>query len=171
MMMMMSFEEILKMVEKATLNTKRMYWQDEILDAATKIYMKQMELSNKEIEKEIKRNKMYDEIIASIDAGRRKWGWCRMTRKETIEMLKILKEQALSSCNDTVIIDVKKDSFIFVINMAIKLLEQETILDKIRAKIEELHLIGYATVDGKREIASRAVMQIIDKYKAESEEK
>ena len=54
MMMMMSFEEILKMVEKATLNTKRMYWQDEILDAATKIYMKQMELSNKEIEKEIK---------------------------------------------------------------------------------------------------------------------
>ena len=72
MMMMMSFEEILKMVEKATLNTKRMYWQDEILDAATKIYMKQMELSNKEIEKEIKRNKMYDEIITSIDAGRRK---------------------------------------------------------------------------------------------------
>lgn len=72
MMMMMSFEEILKMVEKATLNTKRMYWQDEILDAATKIYMKQMELSNKEIKKEIKRNKMYDEIIASIDAGRRK---------------------------------------------------------------------------------------------------
>lgn len=56
MMMMMSFEEILKMVEKATLNTKRMYWQDEILDAATKIYMKQMELSNKEIEKEIMRN-------------------------------------------------------------------------------------------------------------------
>lgn len=72
MMMMMSFEEILKMVEKATLNTKRMYWQDEILDAATKIYMKQMELSNKEFQKEIKRNKMYDEIIASIDVGRRK---------------------------------------------------------------------------------------------------
>lgn len=69
---MMSFEEILKMVENATLATRRMYWQDEILDAATKIYMKQMELSNKEIEKEIKRNKMYDEIIASIDAGRRK---------------------------------------------------------------------------------------------------
>lgn len=49
---MMSFEDILKMVEKATLAVKRMYWQDEILDAATKIYMKQMELSNKEIEKE-----------------------------------------------------------------------------------------------------------------------
>ena len=43
------------------------------------------------------------------------------------------------------------------------------VLDKIRAEIEELHLIGYATVDGKREIAMRAVMQIIDKYMAESE--
>ena len=51
-MMMMSFEDILKMVEKATLTAERTYWQDEILDAATRIYMKQMELSNKEIEKE-----------------------------------------------------------------------------------------------------------------------
>lgn len=41
------------------------------------------------------------------------------------------------------------------------------ILDKIRADIEEIHLIGYATVDGKREISSRAVMQILDKYRAE----
>ena len=46
---------------------------------------------------------------------------------------------------------------------------QEPILDKIRAEIEKLNLIGYATIDGKREIASRAVLQIIDKYKAESE--
>ena len=44
------------------------------------------------------------------------------------------------------------------------------VLDKIRAEIEQLHLIGYATVDGKREIASRAVIQILDKYTAESEE-
>ena len=44
------------------------------------------------------------------------------------------------------------------------------VLDKIKAEIKELQLIGYATVDGKREIASRAVMQIIDKYK-ESEVK
>lgn len=54
-----------------------------------------------------------------------------MTRKETIEMLKILKKQALSSCNDTVIIDVKKDSFIFVINMSIKALEQEPCEDAV----------------------------------------
>lgn len=43
------------------------------------------------------------------------------------------------------------------------------ILDKIKAEIEEIHLLGYATVDGKREIAKRAVMQILDKYKTESE--
>lgn len=48
--------------------------------------------------------------------------------------------------------------------------EQECILNKIRAEIAELQLIGYATVDGKREIASKAVMQVIDKYTAESEE-
>ena len=51
-----------------------------------------------------------------------------------------------------------------------KYIERE-VLDKIRAEIAELQLIGYATVDGKREIANRAVMQIIDKYRAGSEEK
>lgn len=45
--------------------------------------------------------------------------------------------------------------------------ERASALDKIRAEIAELQLIGYATVDGKREIASRAVMQIIDKYRSE----
>lgn len=45
-----------------------------------------------------------------------------------------------------------------------------TILDKIRDEIEEIQIIGYATVDGKLDIASRAVMRIIDKYKRESEE-
>lgn len=44
------------------------------------------------------------------------------------------------------------------------------VLDKIRVEIEQLHLIGYATVDGRREVASRAVLKILDKYTAESEE-
>ena len=63
--MMMSFEEILKMVENATQLSKMMYFQDEILDAATRIYMKQMELLNKEFEfeKENKRNKMYEDFL------------------------------------------------------------------------------------------------------------
>ena len=45
-----------------------------------------------------------------------------------------------------------------------------TILDKIRDEIEEIQIIGFATVDGKLDIASRVVMRIIDKYKRESEE-
>ena len=44
------------------------------------------------------------------------------------------------------------------------------VLDEIRAEIAEIQLIGYAKVDGKREIASRAVMQIIDKYRKGSVE-
>lgn len=46
-----------------------------------------------------------------------------MKRKEIIEMLKVLKEQALKSHNDTAIIDVKKDSFIYVMNVTINSLE------------------------------------------------
>lgn len=45
------------------------------------------------------------------------------------------------------------------------------VLDKIRAEIAELQLMGYAIVNGKREIASKAVMHILDKYKKESENK
>lgn len=44
-------------------------------------------------------------------------------------------------------------------------------LEELRADISKIHIIGYAIVDGKREIASRAVMQIIDKCRAESEVK
>ena len=47
-------------------------------------------------------------------------------------------------------------------------LVKEPALDKIRAEVAELRLIGYATVDGKRKLVSQAVMQIIDKYKIES---
>ena len=46
-------------------------------------------------------------------------------------------------------------------------------LDRIketREEVKQLRLIGYATVDGKREIASRAVLQVLDKLIAEAEE-
>lgn len=42
---------------------------------------------------------------------------------EVVPMLKIIKEQAVKSCNDTAIIDVKIDSFNFVIDSTIELLE------------------------------------------------
>lgn len=87
-----------------------------------------------------------------------------MTREEAIEELKT-RYLTMSQCfNKEELHKANK-----AIDMAIKALEQEPILDKIIAEIEQIHLIGYATVDGKREIAKRAVMQIINKYKAESE--
>ena len=51
-------------------------------------------------------------------------------------------------------------------------LEQEPILDKIRAEIEQLklHKAEFLTNDNKVCIDSQEVLNIIDKYKAESEE-
>jgi len=52
------------------------------------------------------------------------------------------------------------------------LIEQESILDKIRAEIEwlKLHKAEFLTSDNKICIDSQEVLDIIDKYKAESEE-
>lgn len=50
---------------------------------------------------------------------------------------------------------------------ACKTLEQINVLDKIRTEVADAHLIGYATISGKREIASKAVFDIIDKYREE----
>lgn len=51
--------------------------------------------------------------------------------RETIEMLKMLKDQALKSHNDTAVLEVKIDSFNFVLDEAIKALEQEPCEDAI----------------------------------------
>ena len=69
-----------------------------------------------------------------------------MTREEKIELLE--KENALDS--------------------AIKALKQEAVLDKIRAEIEAEKL-GYPPSAGYYKAIIK-VLQIIDKYKAESEE-
>ena len=102
-----------------------------------------------------------------------------MTGKELIEMLKIIKEQAIKSNNDTAIIDVKIDSFNFVIGETIKALEQEPfinkpcisvgicehdksiVLDRIRAEIIELR--------GKQNVGVLECLDIIDKYKGDAE--
>lgn len=63
----------------------------------------------------------------------------RMARKEIIEMLKVLKEQALESHNDTAIIDVKKDSFIYVMNTAINSLEIDERYELEYENAEEIH--------------------------------
>lgn len=73
-----------------------------------------------------------------------------------------------------IVIDIPEDEYEFCkrqydtecldgLTIAVK---YDTPLDKIKKEIAEIQLVGYATVDGKREIASRAVLQIIDKYKS-----
>ena len=54
-----------------------------------------------------------------------------------------------------------------------KALEQEPILNKIRAEIEQLrlHKAQFLTNDNKVCIDSQAVLDILDKYKRESEDK
>ena len=53
------------------------------------------------------------------------------------------------------------------ITMAIKALEAEDVLDKIRAEIEQK---AFDDVNGSKYIFVNRVNQIIDKYKTESEE-
>ena len=67
-----------------------------------------------------------------------------MTNKEIVEMLKLLKEQAVKSCNDTAIIDVKKNSFDFVMDSAITALSQEQ-----QSEWERDHEILKAYADGQ----------------------
>lgn len=54
------------------------------------------------------------------------------------------------------------DTDVEAINMAIKALEQESILDKIRAEVIELR--------SKQNVGVLECLDIIEKYKAESEE-
>lgn len=65
----------------------------------------------------------------------------------------------------------KVEISVLQLNRVIKALEQEPILDKIRAEIEQLklHKALFLTSDNKVCIDSRDVLNVIDKYKAESE--
>ena len=88
-----------------------------------------------------------------------------MTREEAINQLKINKE------DDTYVIDDE------ALEMAIKALEQEPILDKIRAEIEHTIDYTYDSTDYDKALYNGAykdglyeALDIIDKYKAESEE-
>lgn len=83
-----------------------------------------------------------------------------MTREEAINHLKTVAKSAIDSGYDSAVVDA--------VSMAREALEQESILDKIRAEIEQKCCI---TVGSENEpaITLYDVFQIIDKYKAESE--
>ena len=81
-----------------------------------------------------------------------------MTREEAIKILK----SKMDGHTDT------SYEWAETVRMAIKALEQETILDKVRADVQN----GiYPFLDGEPIIEVKEVLQIIDKYKAESENK
>lgn len=79
-----------------------------------------------------------------------------MTREEAIKELKFNKE------DDTFVISDE------ALDMAIRALEQGLVLDKIRAEIVDL---GQRTMNDNRASGIWACRDIIDKYKAESEDK
>ena len=93
-------------------------------------------------------------------------------RKKHLRVLKDLRIQheAYMSTNPNAKMYEKEDKDIAdALDYVISVLEQEPILDKIRAEIEQTSetVDGFLMHDGTK----RTVLQIIDKYKAESDEK
>jgi len=101
-----------------------------------------------------------------------------MTREEAIAIIENEKKCVnRASKNDYCNRDcyncelVKTDAEILeALDMAIKALESKDVLDKIRVEIEQLrlHKAQFLTNDNKVCIDSQAVLDLIDKYKAES---
>lgn len=85
-----------------------------------------------------------------------------MTREEAIKKIKKVVEES-------VIFEDELEAF----DMAIQALEQEPILDKIRAEIMDFEeeLFHRPNTDYSDYSAVRYCVEIIDKYKAESEDK
>jgi len=106
-----------------------------------------------------------------------------MTIEELTKCLILLKEQARNSGANTFVWDITIDSFNYVIDMAIKALEQDSVLDKIRAEIEgnmesiigkydsSIPKFNMPSYKIERNKAREECISIIDKYKAEGEVK
>ena len=95
----------------------------------------------------------------------------RMTREEAIKELEedkalYMPEEWIESLDR----DTPDGRLITALDMAIKALEQESVLDKIRAEIMELQT--YKMFEGENTVYSERddILEIIDKYTAESEE-
>ena len=86
-----------------------------------------------------------------------------MTNEEAIEIL-----QTADFPEDYTVEEIQQ-----ALDMAIKALEQEPVLDKIRAEIEKLEYLNIEDGSGGYDeyIEQYEVLKIIDKYKAESENK
>lgn len=85
-----------------------------------------------------------------------------MTREEAVNHIKDVICESNSTKPNIVTFEQEKEA----LEMAIKALEQESILDKVRAEIDELDVLKFSS--GER-IYKDEVLDIIDKYRAESE--
>lgn len=83
-----------------------------------------------------------------------------MTREEAIEWMDWLK------------LDIKQRGYndiVTALNMAIKALEQESILDKAIAEIDRVGCVCHASDNYDELIRKNTVLKILNKYKAEIE--
>ena len=101
-----------------------------------------------------------------------------MTKEQRLVLLKQIEEQIyVSSLESTLQDDLKSVAINSIIEEEIERLEnknnQESMLDKIRAEIDKARYIDKDTRICKNALASglEVALQIIDKYKAESEDK
>ena len=80
------------------------------------------------------------------------------------------REEAINQLKDFIILHREQHgwdvSTLTALDMAIKALDAEGVLDKIRSEIEQK---AFDDVNGSKYIFVNRVNQIIDKYKAESE--
>jgi hypothetical protein len=91
-----------------------------------------------------------------------------MTNKEIINEIKCLLSE-LDNGEDAVSYLTQND--VKWLNENIKVLEQKPILDKVRAEIEQnAYPIVHGVNNHEKGMTLYGILQIIDKYKAESEE-
>lgn len=89
-----------------------------------------------------------------------------MTEEERNNAIKVLRNFDLNNPKVNSLL-FSADEITNAFELAIKALEQEPILDKVRAEIVDL---GQRTMNDNRASGIWACRDIIDKYKAESEE-
>ena len=93
-----------------------------------------------------------------------------MTREEQDNAIKVLRNFDLNNPKVNLLL-FSAEEITNAFEMAIKALEQESILDKIRAEIEQnAYPIVHGVNNREKGMTLYGILQIIDKYKAESEE-
>ena len=89
-----------------------------------------------------------------------------MTREIALHCMKSATQRESELCEECPIYGETGSDHCYedALEYVIAMLEQEPVLDKIRADVINI-------ADGKRSMSVRSVVKIIDKYKAESEDK